>query len=226
MLRRSSAFVLFAALILMTIAVLGIARADSHCDFADETIRLGGIAPLSPPGATGAGVIIDWAYQQAVADINADCGIDIAGVNHRLEVLTGDSEGISERAQALAERWIFEDEVHGVVGGYHSAVALAMMKITQENQIPTLFAGPWNDNITANGIIEYEGRPPRIEDGVDYIFRTSPANSMVAVVAVEWMIELGLEDVIIMTENTDYGIPGRCRRSGAAGSGRHPGRAI
>ena len=182
-------------------------HADGHCDFADETIKFGGVAPLSPPGATGAGVIVDWAMQQAAADINADCGIDIAGVNHRLEVITGDSEGISERGQALAERWIFEDEVHGVVGGYHSAVALAMMKLTQENRIPTVFAGPWNDNITANGIIEFEGRAPRIEDGVDYIFRTSPANSMVAAVAANWMIELGLEDVIIMTENTDYGIP-------------------
>ena len=181
--------------------------ADGHCEFADEPIKLGGIAPLSPPGATGAGVVIDWAFQQAAADINADCGIEISGVNHRLEVLTGDSEGISERGQALADRWIFEDEVHGVVGGYHSAVALALMKLTQENGIPTLFAGPWNDNITANGIIEYEGRPPRIEDGVDYIFRTSPANSMVAVVAADWMIDLGLDDVIIMTENTDYGIP-------------------
>ena len=181
--------------------------ADGHCEFADETIRFGGIAPLSPPGATGAGVIVDWAMQQAAADINADCGIDIAGVNYRLEVITGDSEGISERGQALAERWIFEDEVHGVVGGYHSAVALALMKLTQENRIPTVFAGPWNDNITANGIIEFEGRAPRIDDGVDYIFRTSPANSMVAAVAANWMIELGLEDVIIMTENTDYGIP-------------------
>ena len=124
--------------------------------------------------------------QQAEADINADCGIDIDGVSHRLEVITGDSvKAFPSVGQALAERWIFEDNVHGVVGGYHSAVALAMMKLTQENRIPTLFAGPWNDNITANGIIEYEGRPPRIEDGVDYIFRTSPANSMVAVVAVE-----------------------------------------
>ena len=182
-------------------------QADSHCHFADETITFGGIAPLSPPGATGAGVIIDWAYQQAAADINADCGIDIGGVNHRLEVITGDSEGISERGQALAERWIFDDNVHGVVGGYHSAVALAMMSLTQQNRIPTLFAGPWNDNITANGIIEYEGRSPRIEDGVDYIFRISPANSMVAVVAADWIIELGLEDVVIMTENTDYGRP-------------------
>ena len=195
---------------LMVVMLLGsgsLASAEEHCEFADETIKVGGIAPLSAPGATGAGVIIDWAYQQAEADINAQCGIDIAGVNHRLEVLTGDSEGISERGQAVAERWIFDDNIHGVVGGYHSAVALAVMSLTQENRIPTLFAGPWNDNITANGITEYEGRPPRIDDGVDYIFRISPANSMVAVVVVDWMIALGLDDVVIMAENTDYGRP-------------------
>lgn len=182
-------------------------HAEGHCEFADEVIKIGGIAPLSPPGSTGAGVVIDWSYQQAEDDINADCGIDIAGVNHRLEVITGDSEGISERGQALADRWIFDDRIHAVVGGYHSAVALAMMRVTQENRIPTLFAGPWNDNITANGIIEFEGRPPRIEDGVDYIFRTSPANSMVAAVVADWIIELGLEDVIIVAETTDWGQP-------------------
>ena len=120
---------------------------------------------------------------------------------------TGDSEGISERAQAVAERWIFDENVHGVVGGYHSAVALAVMGVTQENRIPTLFAGPWNDNITANGIIEYEGRPPRAESGVDYIFKISPANLMVAAVVVDWMIAMGLEDVVIMAESTDYGQP-------------------
>ncbi len=207
MFTRISFLVGTAVMLLLLLFPAASLHADSHCDFAEETIRLGGIAPLSPPGATGAGVIIDWSYQQAAADINAQCGVEIAGVNHRVEVLTGDSEGISERGQALAERWIFEDQVHGVVGGYHSAVALALMKLTQENQVPTLFAGPWNDNITANGIIEYEGRAPRIEDGVDYIFRTSPANSMVAAVAANWFIELGLDDVIIMTENTDYGIP-------------------
>ena len=97
---------IISALLLLLLLSAGGAYADGHCDFADETIRFGGIAPLSPPGATGAGVVIDWAYQQAVADINAGCGVDIAGVNHRIEVLTGDSEGISERGQALAERWI------------------------------------------------------------------------------------------------------------------------
>lgn len=200
-------FWIICAALLIALAPMGGISADGHCEFADEVITFGGLAPLSPPGSTGAGVVIDWSYQQAAADINAECGIEISGVNYRLEVITGDTEGISERGQALAERWIFEDCVHAVVGGYHSAVALAVMRLTQEHGIPTVYAGPWNDNITANGIIEFEGRPPRIEDGVDYIFRTSPANSMVVSVVANWIIELGLEDVVIVAENTDWGQP-------------------
>ncbi len=207
MIPKSSTGAVITLLLTMLMASLGPIRADSHCEFADETIKLGGIAPLSPPGATGAGVVIDWAFQQAAADINADCGIEISGVNHRLEVLTGDSEGISERGQALAERWIFNDGIHAVVGGYHSAVALAIMSVTQEHKIPTLFAGPWNDNITAAGITEFEGRPPRVQDGVDYVFRISPANAMVGAILAEWLISLGLDDAVLIAENTDYGRP-------------------
>lgn len=200
-------FSIVCTLLMFTLAPISGVYADGHCEFADEVIKFGGIAPLSAPGATGAGVVIDWSYQQAEADINAACGVEINGVNHRVEVLTGDSEGISERGQAVAERWILDDGVHAVVGGYHSAVALAVMSITQEHRIPTLFAGPWNDNITANGIIEYEGRPPRIEDGVDYVFRISPANAMVGAIIAEWLISLGIEDAVLIAENTDYGRP-------------------
>ena len=207
MLRKSSVLASYAAVLLLVLVTVGFARADGDCEFADETIKIGGIAPLSPPGATGAGVVIDWSYHQAEDDINAACGVDIGGVNHRIEVITGDSEGISERGQALAERWILDDGVHAVVGGYHSAVALGVMSVTQENKIPTLFAGPWNDNITANGIIEFEGRPPRVEDGVDYIFRISPANAMVGAVIADWLISLGLDTAVLIAENTDYGRP-------------------
>lgn len=199
-------WIICVALVFLLAPMAGV-YADGHCEFADEIIKFGGIAPLSAPGATGAGVVIDWSYQQAEADINAACGVEINGLNHRVEVLTGDSEGISERGQAVAERWILDDGVHAVVGGYHSAVALAVMSITQEHRIPTLFAGPWNDNITANGIIEYEGRPPRTEGGVDYIFRISPANAMVGAIISEWLISLGIEDAVLIAENTDYGRP-------------------
>ena len=195
---------LLATLLLLPLSAV---KAQSDCDFAEEVIKFGAFAPLSAPGAVVAGVVIDWAVQQAASDINAECGINVNGLNHRLEVITGDTEGISERGQAVAERFIFDEGIHGAVAGFHSAVALAAMSILQENHIPTVWGGPWNDNITANGIIEFEDRPPRINDGVDYIFRISPSWSMVGAVIADWLISLGVDDVIILAENTDFGQP-------------------
>ena len=116
--------------------------ADSRCQFAEETIRIGGIVPLSAPGATLGGIVLDWGFNQAAADINADCRVEIEGSYHRIEIFTGDSEGISERGQAVAERLILENKVHVMTGVYHSAVGLATMGVMQEYQIPTIFSKP------------------------------------------------------------------------------------
>ncbi len=194
---------------LAVIALLPVSmvQADEHCEFADYTITLGGLAPMSAPGAVAGGVAMDWAFEQAAIDINADCGVQIGDENYRLEVITGDSEGSPERGQAVAERLIQENEVDGMVGVYHSAVGLATMGIMEENQIPTIFSEPWNDNVSANGIIEFDGAAPRFADGIDHIFRISPASSMVGSVVTDWLISLGAEDVILIVENTDYGQP-------------------
>ncbi len=207
MIHKPPACALFLLFLTALMANLSLARAESQCEFADETIKFGAFAPLSAPGAVVAGVVIDWAVKQAAEDINAECGININGVDYRLEIITGDTEGISERGQSVAERFIFDEGIHGAVAGFHSAVALAAMGILQENHIPTVWAGPWNDNVTANGISEFDGRPPRINDGTDYIFRISPAWSMVGAVVADWLISLGVDDVIIMAENTDFGQP-------------------
>ncbi len=182
-------------------------QADSHCQFADETIRIGGIVPLSSPGSVAGGIGMDWGFQQAVADINAECGIVVDGANHRVRVITVDSEGISEFGQAAMERLVFQERVSGIVGVYHSAVGLATMGMAQRYQIPTIYAHPRNDFISASGYIEFEGLPPRRSQGVDYVFRTSPPSSIVGKIVTDWLVEQGVEDVVIILENTDYGHP-------------------
>ena len=193
--------------LLLALLPAGLIQADGHCEFADYTIKLGGLAPMSAPGAVAGGVAMDWAFNQAAADINAACGVSIDGVNYQLDVILGDSEGSPERGQAVAERLILEDEVDGMVGVYHSAVGLATMAVMEANGIPTIFSEPWNDNVSANGIREFDGRAPRFEDGIDHIFRISPTSSMVGSVVTDWLIELGVEDVLLIVENTDYGQP-------------------
>ena len=199
-----------ASLCLITVLVLfqaAASQADSHCDFADETILIGGIVPLSSPGSVAGGIGMDWGFQQAVSDINGGCGLEIDGANHRVRVITVDSEGISEFGQAAVERLVFQEGVHGVVGVYHSAVALATMGMVQRYQVPTIYAHPRNDFISASGYIEYEGVPPRSNQGVDYVFRTSPPSSIVGKIVTDWLVAQGVEDVVLILENTDYGHP-------------------
>ena len=185
----------------------GGAQAETHCDFAEETILIGGVVPLSAPGSVTGGIGMDWGFQQAAADINADCGIQIGDARHRVKVITVDSEGVSEFGQLVVERLIFQDEVHGIVGFYHSAVGLATMGMMQRYRMPTIYAHPRNDNISAAGYIEYEGAPPRKSEGIDYVFRTSPPSSIVGKIVTDWLVEQGVEDVVLILENTDYGHP-------------------
>ena len=191
--------------LLALVSIGNLALADSHCEFADETILLGGIVPLSAPGAVAGGKSMEWGFQQAAADINAACGIEIAGVSHRLEIIIGDSKGFPQDGMAAAERLVSQDKVHGVVGVFHSAVGLAIMDMLQEHKIPTVLSHLRHDNITASGFVEINGRPPRIDDGVDYIFRISPPSSFVGKTVTNWLISLGVQDVVYVAENTAYG---------------------
>ena len=203
----STAIAKFCLITLLVLFQTVTLQAEGHCEFADDTILIGGVVPLSSPGSVAGGIGMDWGFQQAVADINAGCGLEIDGANHRVRVITVDSEGISEFGQAAVERLVFQDEVSGIVGVYHSAVALATMGMVQRYQIPTIYAHPRNDFISASGYIEYEGVPPRGSQGVDYVFRTSPPSSIVGKIVTDWLVEQGVEDVVLILENTDYGHP-------------------
>ena len=165
-------------------------------------IKIGGIAPLSAPGAVGAGEGMRAAMLLAEKDINAAGGV----LGCDVKVVIGDSEGLPEKAKALMEKLITQDGVVAVGGGYHSSVGVGSKDVANDLKIPVVFAETWNDTITG--------------DKQKFIFRIAPLSSWAS--ATLWKAALllpNIKKVAILTENTDYGIPAAAETTKGLASG-------
>ncbi|MCP4317744.1 MAG: ABC transporter substrate-binding protein [Hyphomicrobiales bacterium] len=156
----------------------------------DCPIKLGGIAPLSAPGSVTGGEAQRDAMRIAVEEINAAGGV----LGCQVELVVGDTEGLPEKGTALFEKLIGQDNVAAIGGGYHSSVGIAAKEVAHDKGVPVVFASTWNDQITASKLPE--------------VFRVAPLSSEAS--AIYWKFAAGVpgtEKVVIVTENTDYGIP-------------------
>ena len=167
------------------------ADADADMDEASgEPIKIGGLAPLSAPGSVVGGEAMRDAMTIAVDEINENGGL----LGRPVELVIVDTEGLPERGTAVMEKLINQDNVVAVGGGYHSSVGVAAKEIAHDNGIPVVFAETWNDTITS--------------DMQNEIFRIAPLSSEVSAVDVNFVLSLpDISKVVIVTENTDYGIP-------------------
>lgn len=169
--------------------------AEESDDMEMEPIKIGALAPLSAPGAVVGGEAMREAMLIAADELNARGGI----MGRPVEVIIVDTEGLPERGTAVVERLINQDGVVGIGGGYHSSVGVAAKEVARDNGVPIVFAETWNDTITS---VQY-----------DEIFRIAPLSSEVSTVDVkfiQWLRDengMKLDKVVILTENTDYGIP-------------------
>lgn len=154
-----------------------------------DTVKIGAILPLSAPGSVSGGIAMKAAFEIALDEINAAGGV----LGKPVDLVMVDTEGLPERGTAAMQRLISQEGVAGVVGEYHSAVGLAAMEVAHSNNVPVVFAETWNDDVTAKGYPQ--------------IFRIAPLSSEVAQANANFIQSSGAKFVIVMTENTSYGIP-------------------
>jgi branched-chain amino acid transport system substrate-binding protein len=153
-----------------------------------DTVKIGAVAPLSAPGSVTGGTTMKAAFEIALEEINEAGGV----LGKTAELVLVDTEGLPERGTAAMERLISQEGVAGVVGEYHSAVAMTEMEVANANNLPVVFAETWSDAIT-------ESQYPQV-------FRIAPMSSLTADTYVNFMESLGVKKIVIMTENTSYGI--------------------
>ena len=174
----------------LVLSFFGLMAISSHVIAADCPIKIGGLAPLSAPGSVTGGEAMRVAMLLAERDINAAGGV----LGCDIEVVIADTEGLPEKSRAMMERLITQDRVVAIGGGYHSSVGVAGKDVANDRGVPVVFAETWNDTITG--------------DKQKYIFRIAPLSSWASGVIWKFAAQApGVKKVVIITENTDYGIP-------------------
>lgn len=154
---------------------------------AQDTIKFGGIAPLSPPGGVQTGESLRDGMKIAIQELNDDGGL----MGKQVELLVEDTSGVPEKGVAAFERLATAEDVVGVTGSAHSAVCSAVGPVAQKTDTVFVAGECWSDSVTAAQIPE--------------VFRITVANSLVYSVAADWVKAAGFENIAIISENSDWG---------------------
>jgi branched-chain amino acid transport system substrate-binding protein len=171
------------ALFVIGVALL-VALLGGSSVWCQERIVIGGVAPLSAPGAAESGAEMKIAMEMAVGEIGKILGKPI-----KLQV--EDTRGLPEEGTAAMNRLADAGAV-GVVGEFHSAVAKAEIEVANERKLPLIVSEAWADVITGK---QYP-----------YVFRIAPANSLFYTKVADWVKSIGAKNVVAIVENTDWGL--------------------
>ena len=154
---------------------------------AADSIKVGWVGPLSPPGGYAEGALMKQAAQLATDEINAKGGV----LGRPIEVIFEDTRGQPEEGTAAAERLISQDHVVAITGEFHSSVFLAEMEVAHKAGIPIIGVDVWALKITGKGYPE--------------VFRVAPNQALIAGKYADWIAAAGFKNVAVLTEKTDGG---------------------
>lgn len=170
------------------VALLGATMLWCSPVLAQEVIKIGGIAPLSPPGGVETGQSLRYGMQVAVNELNAKGGL----LGKKVELVVEDTSGVPDKGTAAFERLVTKERVVAVNGSAHSAVCIAIQPIAQKYNIPFVADECWADAVTGNQVPQ--------------VFRITVANSLVYSVAADWVKAAGFKNIAIIGENSDWGL--------------------
>jgi len=166
-------------------ALSGLAQA------ADETIKLGIVAPMSGPNARYGAFSMRGA-ELAVKDINAAGGLD----GRKIELFNADSQGTPVEGVSATRRLIDEDEVDYIIGDVSSSVTLAMQPVAEDAGVLLLNAASSNPKITYGAGV----------GGYKWTFRNYPTDENRAFVVAKYAAEQrGFSKFAVLSVDSDYG---------------------
>lgn len=158
---------------------------------ADETIKLGIVAPMSGPNARYGAFSMHGA-ELAVKEINDAGGVD----GHKIELYSADSQGTPVEGVSATRRLIDEDEVDYVIGDVSSSVTLAMQPVAEDAGVLLLNAASSNPKITYGAGV----------GGFKWTYRNYPTDENRALIVAKYAAEQrGFSKFAVLSVDSDYG---------------------
>jgi ABC-type branched-subunit amino acid transport system substrate-binding protein len=184
--------VLIVVAVLIVAALAGVLYYNFVMPKGPETIKIGFIAPLSPPGSYYAGTEMRVAAQMLIDSLNDNGGL----LGKQVELIVGDTQGIPDKGKSIVEKMITLDKVVGICGGFHSSVGFAVIEVVKQYHIPYVIAYQANDDLTAKSYKE--------------VFRVGPFASLERYDTVNYLKELydlgEIHNVAAIWEDSDWAI--------------------
>ena len=196
--KKHGIVLLIVSLLLVTLTGCGGSKSDATKDGAKEAakednkepIKIGVIAPLTG-GSADMGVPVERSARLAFDEINAAGGIN----GHKVELVVVDDEADPAKGATSATRLIERDNVVAILGPSNTAVALSVVKVTQENKIPE--------------IIPIAQTPKIMQPINPFTFRATETFIDDAQAIVNYMKESGFKRPAILYDSTASGLGGR-----------------
>ncbi len=128
---------------------LGMISVLPSLSFAETTVKVGNILPLSGPSAS-VGLQGKQAREMAVEEINAAGGIKSLG-GAKIEMLYADSKSDPNVGVTEAERFINTEKVNVITGAWNSGVTYPSTTVAERYGIPYIVPVSVRDTITERG---------------------------------------------------------------------------
>lgn len=150
----------------------------------DDTVKIGGILPLTGDGAAY-GEPMQKVAQIALDEINAAGGVN----GKKLEIIWEDGKCNGNDASVAANKLINVDKVKAIYGGFCSSETLAVAPIAEAAKVVVLSPASSSPDITNAG---------------EYIFRNYPSDATQGKVLAEGAKDNGFKKVGVLAEQNDY----------------------
>ena len=151
-----------------------------------DKIYIGTSFPMTGSVAADGLLIVD-AIQLAVDQVNAEGGIQ----GKTVELVKEDDEASPTSAAAVANKFVENKNVVGVISSYNSSCMFAQVDVYKEGKLPSISPVATNPGLT--------GISP-------YFYRTAPSDADVGAEGAQFCSDLGWSKVALLYENDDYGL--------------------